>query len=395
MGGTCTVKKGARWYVVAYGGVDPKTGKKRQKWHSGFSTKREADAYRAALANHPAHSAGLGLYGSTRRRLGDYLTEWLRERAPSLRQKTHDTYEMFIRVHIAPELGHIPLARLSPMAVQEFYSRKLASGLSGTTVHHIAQVLDEALSHAVKWGLIARNPADQTEPPKRLRAKPQVWSVEQVQQFVEEARRTSPYYLAYAVALAGGLRQGEIFGLRWSDVDLASSIVRVSQTLERPGRNPGFGDTKTDRSHRSVLLPVELVTELRHWKKRQAEERLKRGAAYRDFGLVFAAGDGGPLHPHNIVRRDFHPLVARLGLPRITFHGLRHVHATLLVASGVDVRTVSDRLGHASAGFTLSVYAHALPGTQEKAAQASSTFLTLPGGLQRASQIGVVQNVQH
>lgn len=376
MNGTCTVRKANRWYVLQYGGLDPATGKKRYKWTSGFASKREADEFRRTLASHPLFSAGQGIYGTTRLRTGDFLKDYIGELETKkiVRAKTADTYRMFAKVYIGPELGHVPLVRLSPQGIEKFQGRLLDAGKSMTTVHHTLQFLSQALAKAVRQGLIARNPIESVDVVKRDRRERDVWNLEQVLAFLDEARRT-PYYLIYELALTSGMRQSEIFGVRWQDIDLTSGTLQVRQILVRPGRNPVFGPPKTRKSRRPVLLPVEMAAELRSWHTRQAAERLKAGAQWQDYDLVFAARDGKPLHPHNVCRRDFHKVIERAKLPQITFHDLRHIHVTELVVSGVDVRTVADRVGHTRTSMTLDTYTHSVPARQEQAAAASSKFL--------------------
>lgn len=376
MSGTYVVKRGSRFYVVQYVGVDPATRKKRRKWHSGFSNRREAETFRVTLASHPLYSAGQGIYGSTRERLGDYLRDYLGSLI--LRPKTRETYEMFAEVYIRPELGHVPLVRLSPQTIERF-QRKTQEGRSPTTVRHTMQLLRQALDKAVRMGKIVRNPIEQVDLVKRARRERDVWTVEQATKFLDLARRSSPYRLIYELALTSGMRQGEIFGLRWQDLDLTGGIVRVRQTLEKPGSEPVFGEPKTKKSRRAILLPEPMVAELRAWRAQQNAARLKAGPSWHDYDLVFSANDGKPLHPHNVVRRDFHTIIEQARLPQITFHDLRHVHVTALVAAGVDVRTVADRVGHSRASMTLDIYTHSTPALQERAAAASSTFLTLEG----------------
>lgn len=232
-----------------------------------------------------------------------------------------------------------------------------------------------ALEHAVRRGLIARNPVDQTDPPTRDTKPATTLIPEQLQTYLEDAKQTAPIRLwALYWTMAGtGMRFGEALGLRDADVDLEQSVVSVRQTLKQSG---GFGTPKTERSRRTITLPVEVVDalrQLRHWKR---EQKLRLGPKFKDFGLVFCLPNGKPLHQGNVRRRDFYPRFVRLGLPKIRLHDLRHTHGTQLIAAGVDPRTVSDRLGHSSPAFTMSVYVHGVSESQRRAAE-TARFLPL------------------
>ena len=400
MSGTCIVKRGNRYAVQVYLGLDPVTKKRRTKWHSGFATRREAEAFRATLAHHPAFSAGMGIYGNHRLRTGDYLDQWLKNHvgAKKLEDKTEAWYRQAIRVHLKPALGHIPLARLSPQTIQDFYDgllhKPISRGksrasnlpmLSRTTVRHIANLLHLALEQAVKRGLIARNPVDQTDPPSRDTKSPTTLTPDQLQTLLEDAREGAPLHLwaLYLTKAGTGMRFGEVLGLRETDLDLEHGTLSVEQTLKRPGPNATFGKPKTDRSRRTITLPTEIIDALRQLRRWRVGQKLRLGSKFRDYGLVFCGPSGKPLHQNNIRRCDLYPRLARLGLPRIRPHDLRHTHGTQLIAAGVDHRTVADRLGHSSPAFTMSVYVHGVSETQRRAAEVASTLLVKSGVVTR------------
>lgn len=196
-----------------------------------------------------------------------------------------------------------------------------------------------------------------------------VWDEEQVRLFLTEAKRSSPHYCLYLMAILTGMRQGELLGLRWEDIDFTLGVASVRQTFLRIGGRRIFKEPKSGTSQRTVALPEVLVSELSTLRDRQIEGRRLLGETYEDYGLVFCQPNGRPLHAHNIVRRDFRSIAERLGLPRIRFHDLRHSHATLLLKQGVHPKVVQERLGHSSPAFTMAIYSHVLPGIQEEAAQ--------------------------
>jgi integrase len=349
---------------VIYLGRDPQTGKERRKWYS-FKTRREAES---ALVHLVGQVHAGGTIPSTKARLAEFFEVWLRDYVEAgVVPTTAASYRDTIRVHLAPALGQIPLTRLSPQAVQEYIADKLRQGLSTTTVRYHIAILHRALAHAIKWGLLAHNPVDRVDLPRKARREIHVWDWEQIRLFSAEAKRSSPYYRLYLTAITTGMRQGELLGLRWQDVDLVAGVASVQQTLYRLGKSLLVKEPKSNRSRRTVALAAILVEELQRIQQEQAARHQELGNAYQDHGLVFCQQIGKPLHAHNIVQRDFRQVTKRAGVPRIRFHDLRHCHATLLLQQGVHPKVVQERLGHSSISMTLDTYSHVVPGLQERA----------------------------
>jgi integrase len=297
----------------------------------------------------------------------------------TLTPRTADHTESAIRLHLVPHIGHIPLARLGPPAIQQLYVTLLGTGLSPATVRRSTGVLHVALEDAVKRGLILKNPQTNTTPPKVAQYQPTVLPPEEIVHYLEDARQTAKtpaLYALYVTAATCGLRIGELLGLSEDAVDLASHVLRVNRSLVEAGSAPIYKDPKTGSGTRTVLLPDaagEAIRAALVWKK---QRKLRLGARYRDAGLVFCGPRGRPLNPSNIRNRDHVPRLERLELPRTRLHDFRHFHATALVAAGVDARTVADRLGHASPSFTLATYAHASARAQAQAAAIANGLLT-------------------
>jgi integrase len=261
------------------------------------------------------------------------------------------------------------------------YLALIAKRLSPGTVRRAATVLHAALNDAVHRGLISHNPADNTTMPAVRKYEPTVLSEEQVLAYLEDARQTATtsIYALYTTAAGTGMRLGELLGAPEDAVDLRQRLLHVRQTLVRAGVVLIYGQPKTQRSRRAILLPevaVEAIRAALHWKKHQ---RLRLGPAWRDAGLIFCGPRGRPIHLSNLHRRDHRPRLARLGLPPTRIHDLRHFHATFLIASGIDPRTSADRLGHSSASFMLKTYAHAVARAQEHAAAVANDLLTRSG----------------
>lgn len=357
-------KHGRSWAVVLYLGRDPATGKKRQKWYS-HRTQREAQAHLAQLLVQV--QAG-GTIPSTRLRLSDFLDQWLRDYAATrVAPTTFQSYQETVRKHLSPALGAMPIARLSAPAIQAYLTGKLKQGLSATTARYHAAILNQALRHAVRWGVLGRNPMDFVDLPRRERKEMRVWDEEQVRIFLGEARKSSTYYVLYLAAVTTGMRQGELLALRWRDADLVRGTVTIQQTFYRLGRRQLFKAPKTSLARRTIHLVPELVEGLRSIREGQLQQRNLWGDSYDDHDLIFCQADGKPLHAHNITQRDFSRTIARASIPRIRFHDLRHCHATYLLRAGVNPKVVQEQLGHATAAFTLSVYSHVLPGMQAEA----------------------------
>lgn len=366
-------KRGKRsWAVVIELGRDPVTGKRRQSWRSIKGSKREAEALLVQLL----HQRDTGIDRPPGRiSTGEYLENWLRDYARvNTAPKTYQCYEDVVRRHLIPGLGSIPLTRLRPQHIQAHYSRALQGGrldgqggLSARTVLRQHQVLHVALRHAVKWQLLASNPADAVQPPRPERHEIRALAVDEVRRLLKAADATA-YGALVHLAVATGMRQGELLGLRWRDVDLEAGVLHVQQTCQwLPHRSFIFRQPKTQRSRRSVALSPESVRRLRRHRQRQLEERLLLGPAYEDSGLVFATPLGTPIDPSNL-RRAWSGIVRAAGLEHLRFHDLRHAHATLLLRQGVHPKVVSERLGHSGVGITLDTYSHVLPDLQAQAA---------------------------
>ncbi len=361
-------KRGNTWVLVVYTGRDLQTGKRQYKWFS-HRTRHEAEVHQSQLLS---QLHGGGVLPTTKLRVGEYLQQWLEDYAEirNLAATTRRNYGDTMRAHLIPALGHIPLMRLSAQAIDRYLADRLRQGLSSTSVQFHYEVLREALGHAVKKGLLARNPCEMVDRPRRRRVEMRVLDEEQVRLFLGAAKKFSPNYVLYLAAITTGMRQGELLGLRWQDVDLGEGTASIQQTFYRLGREQIFKAPKTDSGHRIVTLPRVLVEELSRLREQQEQHRQVFGSAYEDHGLVFCQPDGKPLHAHNITQRDLRQVLRRAGLPRLRFHDLRHCHASLLLKLGVHPKIVQERLGHSSPAFTLHVYSHLLPGMQEEATRA-------------------------
>jgi integrase len=264
--------------------------------------------------------------------------------------------------------------------IQSLYVR-LGEHLGPATVRQIASIVHASLADAVRQGVAIRNPAANATPPSVPDAQRTVWTPEQITAYLLDARDTAtPSVFAFYVAMIGtGCRPGELLGAAEDAVNLEHrpALLHVRQTLVRAGRAPTFGQPKTAKGRRTVVLPEEVAAAIRValvWKK---EQRLRRGTAFRDGGTLFCTHRGRPLDRRVLRARDYLPRIRRTGLPEARLYDLRHANITYAIASGVDPRTAADRVGHTDPGYMLQRYAHAVTAAQERAAEVANTLLVL------------------
>ncbi len=230
-------------------------------------------------------------------------------------------------------------------------------------------VLHSAFEQAVRWNMIPRNPTDATRPPRIVRKEMQILSRDQVQLLLDSASDASMRAL-YGIAATAGLRRGELVALRWSDVDLERATLTIRRTAHRVrGEGIVYGEPKTNAGRRSVRVGSMAVSLLRAHRAAQIEARLKAGPAWHDLDLVFTSLVGTPLEEARITRL-FQRDLDRAGLPRVRMHDLRHTAATLLIESGVAMKSVQAALGHSTIAITMDVYAHVTPAMQDSVAEA-------------------------
>lgn len=304
--------------------------------------------------------------------LGAYLAEWLDHVHSRVRLTTYEGYEVIVRLHVAPFIGQLQLQQLQPLHLQRLYSSLLQGGggrpLSAGTVLNTHLVLTQALGQAVRWGLAPSNPAAGAQPPRPRRAELAAVDAALAARILEVARGGA-LELPVALAIATGMRRGEILGLGWSDIDESRQTAHVRRTLQATSGGLVFSQPKTRRSRRAVALPRFLGPFIERHQAGQAARRLRAQDAWQDLDLVIDDGKGGPVNPGTF-SASWRRLVREHGLPHVRFHDLRHAHATLMLLKGVHPKIVSERLGHASIGITLDTYSHVLPSMQQEAAEA-------------------------
>ena len=376
------IKRGDRtWLVRIFMGRDAK-GKQKFHHKTIHGVKRDAERYLTAVRR----EMDLGVFVEpSAMSLNEYLDRWLRDAArPRVSRRTADGYAGLLERYIRQPLGHKQLDKLQVLDIQKVYGEMLARGLSARIVRHAHSALHNALKQAVKWGLLSRNPSDMAELPKVPHKERRVLSAEEAQEFLKAAA-VMPHGLIFEFALLTGMRPEEYLALQWADVNFERGTAQVRRALVRHKKSWSFEEPKTARSRRMVYLPAPLMQKLASHKRQQAEARLKLGAAWQAFDLVFCSEEGTPLSIPNITYRYFRPLLTKAKLPRIRLYDLRHSCATLLLIAEENPKVVSERLGHSTIVLTLDTYSHVLPHMQQSASARLESLLYNKGSAQSSN----------
>jgi integrase len=294
-------------------------------------------------------------------KLGEYLDPWLSDSVKdTVRQRSWERYESIVRVHIKPALGKAKLRALTPNHLRALYRNKLDAGLAPRTVNYIHVTLHKALKDAVSDGLIPKNVATAVKSPKP--EKPEIHPLTRAQALMLlDAAGGDRFEALYVVAIHCGLREGELLGLKWGDVDLEAGTLAVRRTLSETRTGHKFELPKNGKG-RSVKLSQRAAEALKSHRACQNEERPKVGSLWQDHDLVFPTGIGTTMSGTNLTGRHFKPLLKRAGLPAIRLHDLRHTCATILLVAGKHPKYVQELLGHASISITFDTYSHVIEG---------------------------------
>jgi integrase len=304
--------------------------------------------------------------------LKDYLKRWLEDSVKdSVRPTTYHRYESIVRLHVDPILGGTRLLKLTPAKIQALYRERLDSGCSPRTVRYLHVTLHKALDQALKWQLVPANVTEAVTAPRVTREEITPLSPAQVKVFLRavEGERLEPMFV---LAVTTGMRQGELLGLKWEDVDLDEGVVRVRRTLSRDGRKIIFSPPKTAKGKRTIGLTGPSVECLR---RHRALQEAERPSWSEDLGLVFPNAEGRPRSSRGYLTEALRDVLKKNGLPEIRFHDLRHTCATLLLSKNVHAKLVQEMLGHATISITLDTYSHVLPSMRSEAVSAMEDLL--------------------
>lgn len=369
-------KRSGSWTIKYYLPPDIHGRRKQKRETLPGVTKKEAERI---LAERIAQIERGQYFEPENITLREFFGLWLEHVKQRVRPTTYVSYRTMVGNHIVPDLGHINITQLRPAHIQDLYTLKLFDGrvdgkgsLSGRSIQYIHHILKAALNQAAKWEMIHSNPAIAVDPPRVSKPPIQYWTPEQSKAFLAHVRDHRNYAL-YRLAITCGLRQGELLGLMWEDIQ--EDYLSVRRSLVRgEGGSVHLSETKTSSGVRTVALGPEDQQALRAHRVKQAEERLQAGSFWDDYGLVFPSNVGTPMSHRNVLRQ-FKKLAKEAELPPIRFHDLRHTCATLLLSAGVNPKVVQERLGHSRITTTIDTYSHLLPNMQKEAADALSAML--------------------
>lgn len=389
-GSICKRKDGS-WQGQVSVGKD-ENGKPKRVTYYGKTRKEVQDKVTATLAKIQTSTYIL----PSNMTLGVWLDRWIENyMKDSLKATTWESYKIQINSHIKPALGNIQLSKLQTWDLQRLISQKQSEGrcdgkvggLSNKSIRYIHTVIHSALQQAVRERLIPYNPADVVKLPRKIQQEIQLLDDDSIRLFLMEAKKVKRFitdkeeardirnYLAYCLTLHTGLRRGELLGLRWNDVDLTKQVIRVKQQVLRTKEGLIFDVPKSSRSVRTIPVSGGIVGELKRYKTLQNEEKLLAGRLYnKKNDLVFCSEIGTPKDPRSSTRH-FENVLKSANLEKVHFHSLRHTFAVNCLRQGVDIKTLSEMLGHHSAAFTLEVYCHVLDEMKVDAAEKIGSFL--------------------
>jgi len=370
--GNIRKRSDGRWEGRYTAGRDPETGRVVYKNVLAKSQKECTEKLKQAIEE----SAKVDAIRAEQYTVGQWMDIWFENCAKiKVRPSSHSTYRGYIENHIKPNIGKIPLKKLSSLDLQKFYkallsggrverieSKKQPKGLSAKTVRNIHQIISSAMNFAIDQRLIATNPTVRCSLPKLEHREMKTLPAEDLTVFLREAKASGVFELYY-IELATGLRRGELLGLKWEDIDLEQGVIHVRRQVARIDGEVVEAPLKTKNSYRSISIGQDAVKVLRGQRKKSNSE------------YVFPSPAGGPISPDSAIHM-LHRVLKRAGLPKIRFHDLRHTFATVALQNGVDIKTVSGMLGHYSAGFTLDTYAHVTTAAQRQAANIMGSILS-------------------
>ena len=370
--GNIRKRKDGRWEGRYTAGYDPNTGKRINKNVLG----RTQAEVKQKLAKAMAETQHIDVSRSDEYTVATWLKTWYELYAqPNVRTSTANRYDLMINTYTIPRIGNIKLSKLTGRNLQKLYKdlmehgrvhqgKNEAPGLSSTTVHSVHLMLHCAFERAVKERLIPRNPTSDCIAPKVRKVEMKILPPEHMKAYLDAAQARGLLPMFY-LELVSGLRKGELVALLWSDLDVESRTISVSkQYVRNPDGTRTLSQPKTDTSIRMVSIP-----------QTAADLLIQEHEKHPDNPYMFPSPVTGEMyHPDSVVKLH-EKILKDAGLEHINFHGLRHTFATMALQNGVDIKTVSNMLGHYDAGFTLRTYTHATHQKQDEAAQTMGNFM--------------------
>ncbi len=362
--GSILKRKDGRWQGAVTVGYDDE-GKQKRKTIYG-KTQAEARKKMEEVKRQVAD----GVYSDSKHTVRTYLEHWLKEKARSVKPRTAELYREQAQRYVYPHIGQVHLTKLTPLHIQTLIS-KLADNIGANTANKVRTLLFNALKQAVLWQLIPRNPCEAVAKLKEETKEMIIWTPDETLAFIETAH-SHRLFAAFYLAIFTGLRRGEILGLRWQDID--DDVIRVKQSLTILSGKPHLTTPKTSKGQRSLTVSENVVKILTEHQQLQKSEAVYLGESLPETDLVFTSQVGTPVHPRNF-ERAFKQLIKQAGVSSINLHGLRHLHVSLLVSKGLDLRAIADRVGHKNPSFTLDVYSHMFAEKRKDSAVGMSDLL--------------------
>lgn len=366
------------WSIVVDLGLKP-DGKRNQVWKSVKGTKTQAEE----VLNEMLHSFNTGTYiEPTNETVSEFLDYWLDEISDSVRANTLERYESICKFYIKPIIGETKLIDLKPVQINSLYKELQREGRPGgdklcaRTVLHAHRVLSNALNKAVKWEMLLRNPCQAADAPKAKKSKRQTFTSKETIEILNKASGTN-LFLPILIAVTTGLRRGEFLGLRWTDINFDKKELTVKQSAIRTSEGVIYDAPKTETSNRTIPFPDMVLNALKVYRAEQAKLYLQLGKSL-DNNAPIMSGIGGFKNPSQLTT-NYRAFIKRNNFKHVTYHGLRHTHATLLLAENIHPKVMSERLGHSTIAITMDLYSHVMPTMQREASNTINTMFVDEG----------------
>lgn len=363
-------KQGKEHYYVMYDIYV--NGKRKQKKKKGFKKMKEAKAFKSKVEN----EINEGTYiDPAKISFSELAEKWFTKKKIGLAKQTIENYRINLDQYVLPFLGDAAISRITTEDIDNFIADmltrktkkgKIKIGYAPETIDKAFDVISACFNYAIDHELIKKNPCDKATLPKMKKQETSVWTEEEAKTFLDGVKDNRLYCLFY-IAIHTGMRQGELLGLRWKDIDFKHKRLSVKQVMSHDAREMYLG-AKTEAGNRSIDLGNKALEVLKEHRAKLDKEKEKYADIYKDRDLVFCTPHGTPLNPSNIRNRVMNPAIEEKGVTKIRFHDLRHTCATILLLNGAPVKAVSERLGHKSIKVTLQTYAHVLPSTSQQIA---------------------------
>lgn len=360
------MRRGEKFSIVVDVGKDA-LGKRKQRWFSGFNSKKEAEKELPRILIKLQDGELLDNNNIT---LGVFVKDWIieKKKRDNLSPTTVDGYENIIDNHIIPTIGNLRLQDIKPYNIQKYFDIK-SETLSARTLNNHNRVLTSAFIHAVDMELIEKNPMDKVKPPKEQREETIALTIEESKELLVKIQNNLTLKMPVTLSLLLGLRRGECLALTWDDIDFEKGTVSINKTLEYVKGVYYINPPKTKKSKRTIALPESLVPILKDHKKWQSEMKLRSGGLWKnEKNLVCASKLKGEYIKPTALSDAFRNFLIKNNLPKMRFHDLRHTNATLMLAAGVSAKVAGNRLGHSNISITMDLYSHVLQSIDQDAA---------------------------